>query len=423
MGLYNGHDNEPRFNRDLNAQGSEYAGAFGHDESIQIEKMTNKAIFDASPKQFFDLKLLNMKSFMSANSDEFFFQEMGYQRQPVIVTVDAAQGAPDASVVYTVADTTTIAVNSIVTFHDNTKGVVVAIVANTSVTVSPLTGEFLPAITAAIPEEACLANHSGVEADKTSEFARHCKVSTVEKYNYIQLLSKAICYGEVEMFKLKNAAATNNFLEMERNNMFRQIRIDASNIFWNGTRGQVTLANGQVAKTTGGVVPTMADAQSPTVAATLGDDASIRTAVADLALATEFGDYGDVRFLFATPAITLAISQAYKSFGSEGTVRYAPNDDIAKLMLTEINLGSTRVVLIPFSRFNDKASFPASFQNTAYLLDLKNINLKQMWGERSGETPDHRGNGYRNNWKEIWVDMNIGVQFNNPLGSGSITFA
>ena len=170
MGLYNGHDNEPRFNRDLNAQGSEYAGAFGHDESIQIEKMTNKAIFDASPKQFFDLKLLNMKSFMSANSDEFFFQEMGYQRQPVIITVDALAGAINAAVVYTVADTTTIAVNSIVTFHDNTKGVVTAITPNTDITVTPLTGESLPIVTVATAGQECLANHSGVEADKTSEF-------------------------------------------------------------------------------------------------------------------------------------------------------------------------------------------------------------------------------------------------------------
>ena len=420
MPLYSGAD-EPRFNETLNPQGSQYAANHSHDESILIEKITNRAIFDASPKQFFDLKLLNMKNFIPSSSDEFFFQEMGYQREAISVSSTTTAGANGATVTLTITNPDSVVNDTIVVMPDNVKAIVSAKTA-TTIDVTPVdAAEAIPAIDGSTTEVP-LANHSGVEADKVDEF-RYCKVSTVERFNYIQLLSKAICYGEVELYKLKNAASTSNFLEMERNNMYRQLRIDASNIFWNGVRGEVTLSNGRVAKTTGGIIPTMAAAQSPVVASVdFTSTAAIRGAIEEVALSTEFQDYGDVRFLFATPQIILGVSQAYKSYGAESTVRYSPNDEIAKLALTEINLGSSRIVLVPFTRFSDTASFPASFRVTAYLLDLKNINLRSMWGERSGETPDNRTNGYRKNWKEVWVDMNIGVQFNNPLACGSIVF-
>jgi len=61
MANYNGAP-EKFSNTNLNSVGSKYSSDFSHDTSILIEKITNKAIFDAAPQQFMDLKLLNMKS-------------------------------------------------------------------------------------------------------------------------------------------------------------------------------------------------------------------------------------------------------------------------------------------------------------------------------------------------------------------------
>ena len=89
MGLYN-LPNDSFNNTNLNSIGSQYAQDYGKDTSLLVQKVTNKAIFDSAPKQFFDLKLLNMKSFDTEVSDEFFYKEMGYQREPLVATGGAA---------------------------------------------------------------------------------------------------------------------------------------------------------------------------------------------------------------------------------------------------------------------------------------------------------------------------------------------
>jgi hypothetical protein len=86
MPLYN-LPNDQFSNTNLNSIGSQYAQDFGHDISLLVEKVTNKAIFDAAPQQFFDLKLLNMKQFMPVNSDEFFYKEMGLLIQSLLTQI------------------------------------------------------------------------------------------------------------------------------------------------------------------------------------------------------------------------------------------------------------------------------------------------------------------------------------------------
>jgi len=96
--LYN-DPNSKFLNQNYNSVGSEYAALYGHDISLLVQKLTNRAIFDAAPQQFMDLKLLNMVAAEQMNSDEFFYQEMGYQREPLVATaVAAAAGIPNESV-------------------------------------------------------------------------------------------------------------------------------------------------------------------------------------------------------------------------------------------------------------------------------------------------------------------------------------
>jgi len=408
MANYNGAP-EKFSNTNLNSVGSKYSSDFSHDTSILIEKITNKAIFDAAPQQFMDLKLLNMKSAVPVSSDEFFYQEMGYQRKVSVATAAAAAVVYPTTQNITLSSVDDIAEDYIIVYDNNKKGTVTNVNTTTLVaTVSPLVNDTLPAVV--INDNFALL--SPIEADGSEGFANYFRATTTERHNFVQLFSKAIRYGEVELFKLQKAAATDNFIEMEKNEMFRQFRADISNAFWNGEKGEAVLKSGDKAKMTQGVYPAMVAAGSPSGSAVKG---SVRPVFEQVCLDSEFGDYGAVRMAFMTPEQHLELSKEYK----DQLVRYTPNDEIAKLGLKEIDLGSSRIVFVPYSRFINDASFPSMFKNKIIILDMKNITLRSMWGERSGETLD-RVQGVPKRYKEMWVDANYGVQFNNPLACAYI---
>jgi hypothetical protein len=397
-------------NTNLNAVGSQYAADFGHDLSLLVQKLTNKAIFDAAPQQFFDLKLLNMKQFIAATSDEFFYKEMGYQREPLTANATATAVTYPTTQTFEITSITDISEDTVIVFPNNQKGTVIDVDSSTNeITVKPYTNSTLPAV--AIGD--VFGNLSSIEADGAEGFSQYFRASTVERHNFIQLFHKAMRYGEVELFKMQNQGTTSNFLEMERTAMFRQFRTDLSNAFWNQERGEVTLKNNKVAKATGGIYPLMVTAGSPNTSTTT---ATLADAFEDIVLSTEFGDYGAVRFAFMHPRIHLELSKAYK----DTFVRYTPTDvDITRLQLMQIDIGSSKIVAVPYSRFGSTASFPTAFENRIFILDMKNINLRQIWAERSGDTLS-RTDGIPKLYKEMWVDANMGVQFNNPLACGWI---
>jgi hypothetical protein len=403
MSLYN--ETSAKFaNQNYNSVGSEYANLYGHDISLLVQKLTNRAIFDAAPQQFMDLKLMNMVPAETVNSDEFFFQEMGYQREPLQVTAISATVSYPTTQTINVASVDNISTNTIISYPNGQKGSVVAVDTSLlTITVSPYNGDTLPAV--AIGD--VLANVSTVDHDGSEGFAQYFRASTIERVNYVQLFNKAIRYSEVELHKLKNMGTTANFLEMERNAMFNQHRIDISNALWTGQKGEVVTANGTPAKTTGGVYTSMVEAGSPNAVATA---ATLVDAFEDMVLSSEFGDYGQARMAFMTPRMHRLLSLAYK----EELTRYAPNDDIALLNLKEVNLGSSRIVLVPYKRFEDAASYPGSFANKIVILDMKNIKRVQLWGERSGDTLKLE-DGVPKRYGDVWVDCNMGVKFNNPL--------
>ena len=403
MSLYN--ETSAKFaNQNYNSVGSEYANLYGHDISLLVQKLTNRAIFDAAPQQFMDLKLMNMVPAETVNSDEFFFQEMGYQREPLQVTAVSATVSYPTTQTINVASVDNISTNTIISYPNGQKGSVVAVDTSLlTITVSPYNGDTLPAV--AIGD--VLANVSTVDHDGSEGFAQYFRASTIERVNYVQLFNKAIRYSEGELHKLKNMGTTANFLEMERNAMFNQHRIDISNALWTGQKGEVVTANGTPAKTTGGVYTSMVEAGSPNAVATA---ATLVDAFEDMVLSSEFGDYGQARMAFMTPRMHRMLSLAYK----EELTRYAPNDEIALLNLKEVNLGSSRIVLVPYKRFEDAASFPGSFANKITILDMKNIKRVQLWGERSGDTLKLE-DGVPKRYGDVWVDCNMGVKFNNPL--------
>lgn len=396
-------------NANLNALGSNYATQFGHPNSLLIQKVVRDVIFDAAPQQFFDLMLLNMKQSEECASDEFFYQEMGYGRNPLQATANVAGAAYPATQVIPVASTDDITVDTIIVYPNNAKGNVTAVVAGTSITVTPYTGGAVPAVTAGD----VLANHSPVEADAQTGISQYFRSETIERFNYVQMFVKARRYGKMELFKYMKAGTTSNYLALDRKRLLQQFRTDLSNAFWNGERGEVTLANGTVAKTCGGIFPLMLAAGSPS---TITPVATLPGAVEDIALSTEFGEYGQTRFLYGTNRRLNDLSQAYKA----PLTRYAPNDMVARMNLNMISIGSSNIVLVPYNRFQSDASFPASWADRLILLDHDCLTPKHCFGEEMGDTLARQNGGTLDNYTDSWVSSTFSIEFNNPLACGYI---
>lgn len=391
-------------NVNLNSVGSGYAATYGHNVSNLVQKLTNKMIFDAQPKQFLDLKLLNLNGVEGSNSDEFFFQEMGYQREALVTTASASAVTYPTTQNLDITTTDFAANDMIVVYPNGVKGNIVSVDTSLNrITVRPMVGEGLPAVTSGD----LLGYVSSVYEDGAEGFSQNFRATTIERSNFIQLYSMAIKYGEVELHKLRNQGTTSNFLSMENEAMFMQHRIGLSNSMWIGKKGEVQLANGKFAKTTGGVYSSMQEAGSPYTTATAS---TFVDAFEDMVMSSEYGKYGKVRFAYMLPRVHRALSKAYK----EESTLYAPNDEIALLNLQKINIGSSVIVPVPFARFGDNASFPQSFENKVIILDHENIKRRQMWGERSGNTLSLK-DGIPKRTAEVYVDSNMGIEFNNPL--------
>ena len=373
-------------NADLNSLASTYASTHGHNTTALIQRIVKELIYDAAPQQFFDLKLLGMKPMEQIASDEWYYHEMGFGREAVIAT--AVSGSAAAQTI-TVSNTDFISVDTILVYPDNTKGIVTAVAISDSFAVL-----------------------SPVEADGMDSISQYFRVDTVEKHNFVQMLVKAIRFGKMELYKYQNAGTTSNYLSMQKQRMLQQFRIDMSNVLWNGTQGEVTLANGMRAKTTGGLFPIMVAAGSPSSSTTV---ASLPQAVEQLALDTEFKALGHVRFLYATPRMLHNLSQEYK----RTLTRYAPDDEMAKLDLKAIDMGSSKIVFVPMKRFEEPSCFPSVWANRLILLDQESVSCVRVFPDEMGETLN-REDGSLNNFTDYWISTTMGVQFNNPLGSGYI---
>lgn len=395
-------------NANLNALGSNYASQYGHPNSLLIQKIVRETIYDAAPKQFFDLILLGQKQSVEAPSDEFFYQEMGYQREPLQATATAAAASYPATQTISVASTNGISVNTIIVYPNNTKGNVTAVGSGT-ITVTPYTGGSVPAV--AIGD--LFANHSPVEADAQRDISQYFRSETIERFNYVQMFVKARRYGKMELFKYMKAGTTSDYLAKDKRELLRQFRTDLSNAFWNGERGEVKLANGTVAKTCGGIFPLMLAAGSPS---TVTPVATLPAALEDIAFSTMFEEYGDTKFLYGTNRRLNDLSQAYKG----ALTRYTPDSMVARMNLNMISVGSVNIVLVPYDRFGSDASFPTAWKDRLFLINHDAITPRHCFGEEMGDTLGRQNNGTLDNYTDSWVSSTFSIEFNNPLSCGYI---
>ena len=401
-------------NRNVNPLGSKYAAQYGHQVTSLITKAVRQVIYDAAPQQYFDLKILGLKTPKMVNSDEYFYHEMGFGRDAIVVSALNAPIAAGTSQKVPVVNLGSVSLDMIVVYPGNERGTITNVNAGAGeVTVTAETGGILPAIPAGAQGTTVLSNLSPVEADGQNSISQYYRQETVERSNYIQMVVKAMRFGEIELEKYKRAGAIETYLAFQKKRMQEQFRIDLANIYWNGKMGEVTLANGQKAKTAGGIFPIMQQVGSANTSVSI---ANLPTALEELALDTEYGVYGKTRFLYGTPRAIHYLSNQYK----RSLTRYRPDDKFAMLELDGVKMGSTNIVFVPIKRFEEPSCFPSSWRSRLILLDQESIQPTFFLPEKAGQTLPRVNNGTLNNYTDTWMSATWGLEFYNPLGSGWI---
>lgn len=400
--------------KNLNSPGSKYATQYGHATTALIQRITREIIYDATPKQYMDLKILSMTKAKPVRSDEFFYHEMGFGRDPLYADVIGGGGiAAGVTQVIPVMNIEAVTKDTILVYPDDvSRGTVTNVnTATSEITVTAQTGYVLPAIPAGAAGTYIFSNLSPVETDSATAISQYFRMNTVERCNFVQALIKAQRWGNRELEKYRQAGTLSNFIEMNKKKLYDQFRVDMSNIYWNGNMGEVTLANGDKAKTAGGIFPIMQQNGSPNASVTL---ANAPGALEELALDTEFGVYGATRFLYGTPRAIYYVSKQYK----DALTRYTPENKTAIPYLDSIDIGSTKIVFVPVKRFEELSCFPAAWRSRLILLDQASIKPVYFIPEAMGDTLTRVNNGNLNNFVDSWISSDFSIEFNNPLGCG-----
>lgn len=401
-------------NVDFNSFGSQYASLYSHQMSALIQRQVYYEIYDAAPKGYYDdLKIMKMNGTETWKSDEVFYHEKVFGRNSVIATGNVAANVTQ-TIPVTPSSAQSISSDAIIVYPNNAKGTVVNVDTSLNqLTVKAMSLQTLPAVAT----NDVFGFQSTVEGDGQNYMASALRITTIERYNYIQMFGRFTRFGKMELYKYKNSGTT-DYLAQNKQEVLNQYRIDLSNSYWNGERGEVTLANGAKAKTMGGIYPTMLASGSPTISTTA---AAIKTAFEAAVFATQFNSIqangGATKFFYATPSNINLLQQAYKT----NLTRYFPPMEKANLTLNMITLAGNDIVLVPVQRFQEPSCFPASWANRCFLLDQTSIKACETWGDIMGETADRFDGMYNlNTFKDYWVSGTMSIKFQNPLASAVI---
>lgn len=411
-----GAQNSPFGLSQSNPQGSFYGAesSLTPDETNLLRKAIRKKLFDSAPAQFNSLKLVFSTTPEEVDSDEFEYLEYTFGRNPLVAT-GAGAGAVGASAGNIVTQTFDLdatslkyaSVDMVITYPDNTEGVITDITGST-ITVGSRTSVGLSAVASGD----VFAVRSSIEGDGNDSFSIYDRLETVTRYNYVQFFARAKRWDRIELQKWKNTGTT-DFIEVDKEQRKKQLRIDLFVSYFNGHRGEYSLSNNRIAKSMGGIYPTMVAAGSLTANPTV---AGLQAAFEKLAFTTNFKAEGATRFIYGTQESLNNFSKIYKQPG----LRYTPDNEMANLNLSMIEFGGMKFVLVPCELFRETSCFPAEWNKRLLVLDLDTIKPVKMKGLPMfdmGETLDRGVNGTRENFKDWWVTAQLSLKMNNPLGS------
>ena len=410
-----GQQNSPFGLLNANAQGSFYAqeSAASPEETNLLHKAIRYELFDAAPRQFDSLKLVFAMAPKEYDSDEFEYLEYTFGREPLTAAsaVAAVAASPGNQVTHAfdldAASLEHVSVDLIITYPDNTEGVIKDITGST-ITVGSRTSAGLSAVSIGD----VFAIRSSIDADGNDSFSVYQRTDTITRYNYVQFFTRAKRWDKVELQKWINTGTT-NYLDVDKKQKVKQLRVDLFISYFNGHRGEYLIAGNKYAKSMGGIYPTMVAAGSLSANPTIS---GLQAAFEQLAFATNFKAEGEVRFIYGTDEMLNELSKIYKQPG----LYYTPSNYIADLKLNMIEFGTQKWVLVPCELFREASCFPAEWRRRLLCLDVATIKPVKMKGipmMDMGETLMKGKNGTREAYKDWWCTAQLSLEMNNPIGS------
>jgi hypothetical protein len=328
------------------------------------------------PKRFTDMTLFGQKKGMSLKTDEFWWPVNEYDRQGLISSAQVTGGANSLTVPVVTVDGAFVDME---VSWDGGKGVISAVnPSTTSVTIKGLRNTTLPTI---------LAGTSFAFVAPSTSFTRrninfNYRMKPTMLKNYISIMAGIVQYNWDELQKIGDGDlnAIANFLGTEFDNFLLHMKISQRNKIWQSTRGEYILDGNNYTKSTGGIRWFMQNYGSPTANPTRGNFADT---IQTLCRLTQYKENGARKYLFASPDLIEVFMESYKSTNPTGVasnVRYAPNDMIANLNLSQVDYLTSTVIPVSIQAFTDQTSFSRDYGNIFFLIDAEYVETVDRAG-------------------------------------------
>lgn len=419
MGNFSGQN--PEFsNQNVNPSGSDYAAAYGYQTNTLTYADVRRIIYDATPKEYPELKILMLNGMQSRPGDEFFYYEAQVFRKGVISRILTANIPAGTTQTFLVTNPFAASVDTLLCHPITEQTVNVdAVDTNTStITIKAKQNEVLPALTSG--QSYSFGNVGTITADGANTITQSQRLDElIRRSNYLQLFNRSTEFGVIEMGKYLKQGTT-NYVEMNRSRLADEFKYDLANTYWMGQQGNVILSNGKPAKAMGGISPIMAAAGSFQTTIT---PANILEGVRQACLNTLYSKAGASKFLYIHPQWIDELQKQYK----QPLIRFVPDvpggdsAHTADFVLQGMKFGHTTVVLVPMQRFEPlSGSFPPSWFKKGFLLDNASIipQFCEFFPEKWGQVRS-RNNGNENtlNLYDIeYIQGSLSLEYNNPLG-------
>ena len=294
--------------------------------------------------------------------------------QPLIITTSAGAGALDTPVTYTTTDPsiTYFGENSLVMFSNGQHGLVTAVPSATTITVQPLAGESLPAVTAGT-NSAPLADAGLLTADGNSDLLQQF-IPQIAQYDYVvQKIGPYVDRMDPWQLAQYQQYGNTNYLETKKEQLMKKLFAIFQRTVWLSRRGVVTLTGGQTAWTTSGVLEQMTDNGVPDQNCTPDSFMDVlRETQAAIALASSNNNYD----LFCSPRVADYIGAGVKG----EPVRMTTSDTSFNLTVTKFQFVSSSVTIVPTPSFDDIGANGYLLRNKAFLMPSKSLKLHHVQG-------------------------------------------
>jgi len=414
-----GTQNAPFGLSNANAVGANYIGdASGTVDATKLLGLEiRRAIVDTAPSAYYDsLKLMYASAWKAKASDEFTYFESTFGRSPIVASAGVGSVAASPGnvvtqpIVVTNDSLSRLSLNMVVGYNTGEKGTITNIAGNT-ITISSYKSFGLGAVAI----NSTLPVITMVGADGDDRFYNYSRMETIERYNYIQFLSRSCRWDRIEQKKWENKGTT-DFMIKDKAQKMEQIRFDMLNSMWNGQRGEVSLANGRVAKTMGGIIPSMQAAGASFSSAT---PAGFKSVFKQSAFATNHKGKGSTRFVHGTWETLDLFAESFKG---NPVVRYENGDKNLDLDLDSIKVGGTKYVMVPTEIWKESSCYTPDFANKLVCLDYDSITPCYMSGIPQIETfqTDDLTKGTANGFTDYTVQSQISLEFDNPKANFAI---